>query len=76
MKEIFFISKIGTQRQVKNQMKDTKDIQIKVRVTETEKERIDKYCAVNALTVSNFLRMAINEVLNQNLVQQQNNKEE
>lgn len=44
-------------------MKEIKDIQIKVRITPTEKEKIMKYCEINNLTVSQFLRMAISEVL-------------
>lgn len=45
-------------------MKEVKDIQIKVRITPTEKEKIMKYCETSDLTISQFLRMAINEVLN------------
>ena len=44
-------------------MKENKDIQIKVRVTATEKEMIERYCDANDLTISQFLRMAINEVI-------------
>ena len=44
-------------------MKEIKDIQIKVRITPTEKEKIMEYCEINNLTVSQFLRMAISEVL-------------
>lgn len=45
-------------------MKEVKDIQIKVRITPTEKEEIMEYCEASDLTISQFLRMAINEVLN------------
>lgn len=44
-------------------MRENKDIQIKVRVTATEKERIDQYCAANDLTMSQFLRLAFEELL-------------
>lgn len=44
-------------------MKERKDIQIKVRVTATEKEQIERYCKANDLTMSQFLRMAIEEVI-------------
>lgn len=45
-------------------MKENKEEQIKVRITPTEKEKIMEYCEINNLTVSQFLRMAISEVLN------------
>lgn len=44
-------------------MKENKECQIKVRVTANQKERIDKYCEVNGLNLSQFLRLAINEIL-------------
>lgn len=44
-------------------MKEIKEVQIKVRVTPTEKKEIMEYCKLNELTVSQFLRMAIEEVL-------------
>jgi antitoxin component of RelBE/YafQ-DinJ toxin-antitoxin module len=34
-----------------------------VRITATEKERIEKYCETHDLTISQFLRMAINEII-------------
>lgn len=40
-------------------MKDIKDIQIKVRITATEKDKISSYCEEHNLTVSDFLRSAI-----------------
>lgn len=43
---------------------ENKTIQIKVRVSETDKEIIDEYCAVYGLTLSNFLREAIAEKIN------------
>ena len=45
-------------------MNENKIHQIKVRVTTQEKERISNYCAANNLTVSQFLRMAIYEIIN------------
>ena len=33
-------------------MKENKDIQIKFRLTASQKERIDKYCEANGLNVS------------------------
>ena len=44
--------------------KDLKDIQIKVRVSKSEKEQIDAYCEAHDLTVSEFLRIAYQELLN------------
>lgn len=49
-------------------MKEVKDIQIKVRVTKSEKEMIEAYCANNDLTVSTFLRLAINELMGKEVV--------
>lgn len=43
---------------------EVKNIQIKVRISETDKEIIDEYCAANEMTLSNFLRAAIAEYLN------------
>jgi predicted DNA binding CopG/RHH family protein len=45
-------------------MKENKDTQIKVRITTSQKERLDKYCEASGLNLSQFLRMAINEILN------------
>ena len=44
-------------------MKENKEEQIKVRITPTEKKKIMEYCEINNLTVSQFVRMAISEVL-------------
>lgn len=38
---------------------DKKNIQIKVRISPVEKERIDNYCEQHELSVSDFLRAAI-----------------
>lgn len=45
-------------------MKETKTVQIKVRVTEKQKAQLLEYCAVNALNISEALRLAIDELLN------------
>ena len=45
-------------------MKENKDVQIKFRLTASQKAQIDKYCEDNGMNVSQFLRMAVNEVLN------------
>lgn len=44
-------------------MKENKDCQIKVRVTAVQKEEIERYCEINGMNVSQFLRMAIEETL-------------
>lgn len=44
-------------------MKEIKDIQIKVRITPTEKKQIEKYCEAHNLNTSDFLRMAFSRVL-------------
>lgn len=44
-------------------MKEIKDVQVKVRITPGEKAKILEYCELHSLTISQFLRMAINEVL-------------
>lgn len=45
-------------------MKELKDASLKVRITASEKERIDKYCASNDIPISQFVRMAIKEFFN------------
>lgn len=45
-------------------MKENKDCQIKVRVSKSEREMIEQYCADAELTISQFLRLAITEYLN------------
>lgn len=44
-------------------MKDNKDCQIKVRITASQKEQIERYCEISGLNVSQFLRLAIEEYL-------------
>jgi hypothetical protein len=45
-------------------MKENKECQIKVRITAVQKEQIERYCEMNDLNISQFLRMAIDETLN------------
>lgn len=44
-------------------MKENKDIQIKVRITASQKEKMDLYCAASGLNISQFIRLAITEFL-------------
>lgn len=44
-------------------MKENKDCQIKVRITAVQKEQIERYCEAHNLNVSQFLRMAIDEII-------------
>lgn len=44
-------------------MKENKSVQIKVRITPTEKEKLMAYCESNDLTMSQCLRAAIKELL-------------
>ena len=37
-------------------MKETKDIQIKCRLTKSEKEKLDAYCAKYGVKISDLLR--------------------
>lgn len=45
-------------------MKENKEFQIKFRLTASQKEQIEKYCEANGLNVSQFLRLACEEILN------------
>ena len=45
-------------------MIENKDIQLKFRVTPTEKEKIMEYCGAHDLSVSEFLRLATAQLLN------------
>ena len=46
-------------------MKENKSVQIKVRITPTEKKLIDKYIAGMDINLSEFIRMAIRKALPQ-----------
>ena len=45
-------------------MKENKTVQIKVRLTESQKAQLLEYCANNELNISEALRLAITELLN------------
>lgn len=45
-------------------MKENKTVQIKFRVTESQKEQIEKYAASANLNISQVMRLAITELLN------------
>jgi antitoxin component of RelBE/YafQ-DinJ toxin-antitoxin module len=42
--------------------KETKNFQLKVRVTNSEKEEINNYCEEHNITISDFLRVAIGKM--------------
>lgn len=44
-------------------MKENKNFQIKVRLTATEKDAVNNYCEKHGMTVSEFLRTAIENKL-------------
>ena len=44
-------------------MKQNKDVQIKFRLTASLKAQIEAYCAAQALTISEFMRVAVQEFL-------------
>ena len=44
-------------------MKETKEFQLKVRVSKSEKEKILAYCEKHSLSVSDFLRLSIENKL-------------
>lgn len=45
--------------------KETKDCQLKFRVTKSEKDRILAYCEKYGITLSEFLRDAYSRIINQ-----------
>lgn len=45
-------------------MKENKDVNIRVRVTQADKDKIYAYCEANGLNTSQFVRLAIQEYLN------------
>ena len=45
-------------------MKENKTVQIKFRVTESQKEQIEKYAQSANLNISQVMRLAITELLN------------
>lgn len=44
-------------------MKENKTVQIKFRLTESQKVQIDDYCAATGLNISEVMRLAITELL-------------
>lgn len=45
-------------------MKENKTVQVKVRLTESQKAQLLEYCANNELNISEAMRLAIAELLN------------
>lgn len=45
-------------------MKENKTVQIKFRLTESQKKQVEEYAAVAGLNVSEVMRLALNELLN------------
>ena len=45
-------------------MRENKTVQVKVRLTATQKEELENYCAAHNLNISEALRLAITELLN------------
>lgn len=45
-------------------MKEKKNEQVKVRLTESQKQELERYCEANDLNISEALRLAITELLN------------
>lgn len=43
-------------------MKETKDNSIRIRLTNSEKQRILDYCEKHNLTISEFIRFACNKI--------------
>ena len=44
-------------------MKENKDLQIKVRITASQKAQIEEYCAASGLNTSQLVRLALQEIL-------------
>lgn len=45
-------------------MKENKDYQLKVRLTQTEREELVKYAAAAGMTISEYVRMALYHQIN------------
>ena len=45
-------------------MKENKTVQIKVRITESQKTQVLEYCAATGLNISEVMRQALTELLN------------
>lgn len=46
-------------------MKENKTYQLKVRLTETERERLQDYAAAHGMTISELVRMALDRVMSE-----------
>lgn len=44
-------------------MKETKDFSIRIRVSKSEKERIDAYCERYSMSISELIRRALEQYL-------------
>lgn len=44
-------------------MKENKSVQIKFRLTESQKQKVEEYAAAHDLTISEVMRLALNELL-------------
>lgn len=44
-------------------MKENKTVQVKCRLTESQKKRLEEYCLMNELNISEAIRLAIEELL-------------
>ena len=44
-------------------MKENKDYQLKVRLTQTERQQLVEYAAAHNMTMSELVRLALNRVL-------------
>ena len=53
-------------------MKEIKDTQIKVRITKSEREKIEQYCQDAELTICQLLRLALQEYMGAALRTQSN----
>ena len=45
-------------------MRENKTVQVKVRLTESQKAQLIEYCEANELNISEAIRLALNELLN------------
>ena len=45
-------------------MKENKECQIKCRITASQKQELEQYCAAAGLSISAAMRLAINELTN------------
>ena len=45
-------------------MRENKTVQVKVRLTASQKANLEKYCEMSGLNISEALRLALEELLN------------